>query len=277
MTDKPIQINIDEIIRSKNPKLLKQIPRFILNWFKRFVYQDYINEILRKGHGTEGKEFVDVVFNELKINIICHGLEHIPKTGGCILAANHPLGGIDGMALLKGASEIRDDLIFLANDILMNIKPLSPYFIAVNKVGKSDRNNLAQITQAYSSGKCVLIFPSGYVSRKIDGHITDLDWQKSVVVKSRQNQIPIVPVFIDGRNTERFYRISAIRKVFGIKINFEMFTLPDEMFKARGKDIHIYFGKPIPTEKLSQGNPFEVAQKIKKLVYLLKGNLLTEY
>ena len=70
MTDKPIQINIDEIIRSKNPKLFKQIPRFILNWFKRFVHQDYINEILRKGHGTEGKEFVDVVFNELKINII---------------------------------------------------------------------------------------------------------------------------------------------------------------------------------------------------------------
>jgi putative hemolysin len=181
------------------------------------------------------------------------------------------------MALLKGASKVRNDLIFLANDILMNIKPLSPYFIAVNKVGKSDRNNLAQITQAYSSGKCVLIFPSGYVSRKIEGQITDLDWQKSVVVKCRQNNLPLVPVFIDGRNTERFYRISTIRKIFGIKVNFEMFTLPDEMFKARGKDIHIYFGKPITPDKLAQGNPFEIAQKIKKIVYLLKGNLLTEY
>jgi hypothetical protein len=98
-----------------------------------------------------------------------------------------------------------------------------------------------------------------------------------VVVKCRQNNLPLVPVFIDGRNTERFYRISTIRKIFGIKVNFEMFTLPDEMFKARGKDIHIYFGKPIPSDKLAQGNPFEIAQKIKKLVYALKGNLLTEY
>jgi hypothetical protein len=98
-----------------------------------------------------------------------------------------------------------------------------------------------------------------------------------VVVKCRQNNLPLVPVFIDGRNTERFYRISTIRKIFGIKVNFEMFTLPDEMFKARGKDIHIYFGKPIPSGKLAQGNPFEIAQKIKKLVYALKGNLLTEY
>ncbi len=277
MTNKPIQINIDEIIKSKNEKLFNRIPKFLLNWFKKFIHQDYINEILRKGHGTEGKEFVEVVFEELKINVICHGIENIPVSGGCALAANHPLGGIDGMALLKGAANVRNDLIFLANDILLNIKPLSPYFLAVNKVGKSDRSSLAQISEAYSSGKCVLIFPSGYVSRKIDGKITDLDWQKSVVVKCRQNQIPIVPVFIDGRNTERFYRISTIRKIFGIKVNFEMFTLPDEMFKARGKDIHLYFGKPIAPEKLAQGNPLQIAQKIKELVYSLKGNLLTEY
>ena len=71
MTNKPIQINIDEIIKSKNEKLFNRIPKFLLNWFKKFIHQDYINEILRKGHGTEGKEFVEVVFEELKINVIC--------------------------------------------------------------------------------------------------------------------------------------------------------------------------------------------------------------
>jgi 1-acyl-sn-glycerol-3-phosphate acyltransferase len=267
-----IQIDLEGIIRNKNPKLLKRIPSFILNWFKRFIHQDYINEILRKGHGNEGSEFIQIVFNELGVKTNSFGAENIPKTGGCIIAANHPLGGMDGMAMMLEVSKVRQDFLFLANDILLLVTPLKKHFLPVNRVGNSDRKSLSLIADAYNSGAAILIFPSGFVSRKIDGKVQDLPFQKSVIKKSLEHQLPIVPAFISGQNSKRFYRISQIRKIFKININFEMFTLPDEMFKQRGKTIDITFGKVLSSDSFKGHTHVSSAENLRKLIYQLAEN-----
>jgi putative hemolysin len=252
--------------------LLNRIPRFILNWFKRFIHQDYINEILRKGHGSEGSEFIQIVFNELGVKTNSIGAENIPKTGGCIIAANHPLGGMDGMAMMLEVSKVRQDFLFLANDILLHVTPLKKHFLPVNRVGNPDRKSLSLIADAYNSGSAILIFPSGFVSRKIDGKVQDLPFQKSVIKKSLEHQLPIVPAFIGGQNSKRFYRISQFRKIFKININFEMFTLPDEMFKQRGKTIDITFGKVISSETFKGHTHVSSAENLRTLIYQLAEN-----
>lgn len=267
-----LKIDIRKILGNKNPKLLKRLPNFILNWVEKFIHQDEINYILNEGKGQVGPEFINTVFRINQVTLKSRFLDRIPEKGGCIIAANHPLGGVDGMALMAEVAKRRSDFLFLANDILMNITPLKDSFLPVNRVGSTDRKSLALISEAYASGKAIIIFPSGFVSRKIDGIVQDLPWQKSVIQKAKEHKLCIIPAFIDGENTKRFYRISKIRKILGVKANLEMFTLPDEMFKQKGKTITMTFGNPIEPEKLYRNKPIEVAAKIRELVYALKEN-----
>jgi len=267
-----LKIDIRKILGNKNPKLLKRLPNFILNWVEKFIHQDEINYILNEGKGQVGPEFINTVFRINQVTLKSRFLDRIPEKGGCIIAANHPLGGVDGMALMAEVAKRRSDFLFLANDILMNITPLKDSFLPVNRVGSTDRKSLALISEAYASGKAIIIFPSGFVSRKIDGIVQDLPWQKSVIQKAKEHKLCIIPTFIDGENTKRFYRISKIRKILGVKANLEMFTLPDEMFKQKGKTSTKTFGNPIEPEKLYRNKPIEIAAKIRELVYALKEN-----
>ncbi len=270
--DELLQVNIRKIIGSKNPKLLQRLPNFLLNWVEKFIHQDEINYILSQGKGQKGPEFIDTIFRINQVRLESSFIDRIPEQGGCIVAANHPLGGVDGLALMTEVSKRRSDFLFLANDILLNITPLKDSFLPVNKVGTTDRKSLALISDAYASGKVIIVFPSGMVSRKIDGKVQDLTWQKSVIQKAKQHKLPIIPAFVDGQNSKRFYRIAQLRKFFGIKANFEMFTLPDEMFKQKGKTIKLIFGNPISPEQLDRKKPIEVAADLRNLVYRLKSD-----
>ncbi len=267
-----LKVDLRKIIGSKNPKLLKQLPGFLLNWVERFIHQDEINFILNEGKDEKGPDFINTIFRVNNVTLKSQFIDRIPETGGCIIAANHPLGGVDGLALMAEVSKRRKDFLFLANDILLNISPLKDSFLPVNKVGSTNRDSLAKISEAYASGKVIIVFPSGLVSRKIDGVVQDLAWQKSVVQKASQHQLPIIPTFIDGQNSKRFYRIAKFRKIFGIKANLEMFTLPDEMFKQKGQTINMIFGKPISPDMLHRKKPIELAERMRQLIYKLKEN-----
>src|SRR5271157_3601795 len=94
------KIDLEEIIRSKNPRILKLIPGFILNYVKRVIHQDQVNGALEKYKDKEGIDFVECILNEMGANINVINPENIPATGRYIIASNHPLGGLDGMALM---------------------------------------------------------------------------------------------------------------------------------------------------------------------------------
>ena len=264
-----LQIDIDKILQEKSPKLKFWIPKFIVTWFKNFIHQDEMNSVLREGKDLNGVDFAQYTIDVMGAKITFVGLENIPETGGCIVASNHPLGGLDGMALMVGVSKVRDDFKFLANDILMHIAPLKDHFIPVNKLSKNSKNHL--------SNKAILVFPAGLCSRKINGKIMDLPWQKSVISKSIEHQIPVVPTFIEGENSKMFYNVANFRKFLSLKFNIEMLLLPNELYKQKGKAITVYFGKPIEYTKFSKKKILADAQQLKNFVYQIKNNLTLEF
>ena len=204
------------------------------------------------------------------VTVSHEGLENLPSSGGCIVVSNHPIGGLDGMALLQVIGEKRRDARFMVNDLLMNIRNLEDLFIGVNKHGKNQAQTLAEIDSVFAGSGVMAIFPAGLVSRKNHGIIRDLTWKKTFVTKAKQYNRLIIPVHISGRNSDFFYNLARWRNLLGIRANIEMFYLMDEMYHQLGKNLHLKFGHPIPPDRLSpQLSDHAWAQKIKEHIYNL--------
>lgn len=265
-------IDIKQVIRSKNPKLLKLLPGFVISYIRRILHEDDVNDFIsRHGHKT-GFDFVTAIIGEFKVNVVAKGQENIPPAGGCIFAANHPLGGLDGMALFKAIEPVRTDLKFIVNDILLQIKQLGSLLTGVNKHGKISAQTLENIDAIYSSGIGVLVYPAGLVSRKQNGVIKDLEWKKSFITRAKKYNLPIIPVHIGGGNSSFFYNLALFRKRIGIKANIEMFFLPDELYKQKDKTITITFGKPISAKTFDKrATDSEWAERMKTHVYALQS------
>ncbi|HLP10729.1 MAG TPA: 1-acyl-sn-glycerol-3-phosphate acyltransferase [Flavobacteriales bacterium] len=268
------KVDIEATLKSKNPKLYKRLPRFVINYIKRVTHEKDINEFLAVHGHKHDFEFLEAVIAYFNITLNVIGEENIRKSpGGIIYASNHPIGSIDGMALMHVLGKHRKDLKFIVNDILMAVKNLEGLFVGVNKHGKT--NNLArEIDALYGSDQSILVFPAGLVSRKQKGVVRDLEWKKSFISKAKKFQRDIIPVYTHGRNSKKFYNLGVWRKRLGIKANIEMFFLIDEMFKQKDKTLTFVFGKPIPYTYFDKShNDLEWAQIIKQQVYDLEKQI----
>lgn len=265
-------IDTAKAIASKNPRLLKLLPGFLLRYIKRVIHEDELNDAIGRYHNRFEHDFVDAAMEEFGVKIKVLGEQHIPKTGGVVIAANHPLGALDGMAFMKVIGKQRKDIRFLVNDILMALKNFGSLFVPVNKHGRNSQDYVDTIEKIYSSDECVLIFPAGLVSRRQKGGvIEDLQWKRSFIHKAVQNQKNIVPVHIDGRNSDFFYNLAYWRKKLSIKSNIEMFYLVDEMYRQRGKTLTFTIGEPISWKVFTPNHKDEYwAEKVKRHVYALK-------
>jgi putative hemolysin len=142
-------------------------------------------------------------------------------------------------------------------------------FIPVNKHG-SNTENLQIIHKTFESDKIMLYFPAGLVSRKQNGKIEDLEWKTTFITKAKKYERDIIPTFIEGSNSNFFYRLANIRKQLNIGANIEMLYLPNEMFKQKNKTIRIIFGKPISYEIFDKRyNYSQWAAKLKSYVYAI--------
>lgn len=261
-------INIKDVIRKKNPGLLKWMPGFVIRYVERLLHADKINTIMASFGHLHGLDFVNALIDHLDLEVVLEGAEHIPAEGGVIFASNHPLGGLDGIAFMHAVGKHRKDIKFIVNDVLLNIKNLEPLFVGVNKHGSQGREGIAQIEQAYADDHALLVFPAGLVSRKRQGIIKDLEWKKSFINKAKRYQKDILPVFINGRNSNFFYTFARLREKVGIKTNVEMFFLPDELFAQRGKKVTICIGKPISYTYFDNSkSEKEWAEEVKRIVY----------
>jgi putative hemolysin len=264
-------IDISRLIKSKNPRLLKWLPKFVINYLKRILHQEEINDFLKEHKDKKNLEFCDEVMNYFNIKVHVKGIENIPATGPVILVMNHPLGGMDGIAFISGIMRYRPDLKFIVNDLLMNVQNLKDLFVGVNKHGKNNVSVRAQIKEVFDSSNALCIFPAGLVSRKNKGKIEDLDWKKTFVTYARSLDRKVVPVFIDGKLSPFFYRLYRVRKFLGVKANIEMLYLSNELFKQRDQSISFYVGPPVQGKTYHAELPeFKAAQEYKKLVYSLK-------
>ncbi|MDE6006640.1 MAG: 1-acyl-sn-glycerol-3-phosphate acyltransferase [Muribaculaceae bacterium] len=250
----PLEINLKKILRSRISGMKgRLIPGFLISGLERLIHQDELNDVLRTTYPAVGTDFADGAYRFFDLSLEVEGLENIPDEGRFIFASNHPLGGLDGIGLIKvlGARYGDDGLKFLVNDMLMNVEPLRPVFLPINKYGAQGRAAARAIADAYASDVQILIFPAGLVSRlHPDGKIRDLEWQKSFVSKAIEYKRDIIPVRFEGRNRMSFYRLAKWRKKLGIKVNLEQAMLPAEVCASRGKAFKVTFGKPIPWQTI---------------------------
>ena len=265
-------IYIEQLFRSKNPGVAKMIPGFIYSYLKKVIHQDDINDFITRYGDRKGLDFSDAILEYLHVSYQVIGEANLPSPDGrYIFVSNHPLGGPDGIILISFLATRYPELKFPVNDLLLNLKNLNNIFLPVNKHGAQAKDAVSALEDAYASDCQMIMFPAGLVSRKQQGIIQDLEWQKSFVSKAIQHRRDIVPIFIDGRNSNFFYNLANFRKKIGLKANIEMLYLPDETFKQRNRTFTLYIGQPIEWESLDKSKkPIEWAQEIKRKVYLLK-------
>ncbi len=269
-------IDVDKVLRSKAGGAYRFIPGALKRYLKRIAHQEEINRALLDFRHLKGLEFIEAILvDRFGLDIEVVNPEFIPEEGRFIVASNHPLGGLDGMALMHIIGKKRKDIKFLANDILLEIDKLKDLFVPVDKVGRNKAEMLRAIDRCFASGELILVFPAGLVSRKQGREIRDLEWKKTFISKAVKHKRDIIPVYIRGKNSKFFYNLALWRKRLGVKLNVEMLYLPDEMFRQQSKTIRIIFGKPVPYDTFNKDLTHrEWAEKMKEHVYgLPEGKL----
>lgn len=277
---KAIQINLRQIVRERLGRYSRLVPGFVLRRLEKTICQDRLNELLRNNYPREGAEFCEGVLADLDVELTVVGEDKLPSPSQrrVVFVCNHPLGGLDGMALIAWATRRYGGPVhFVVNDLLNAVAPLRSVFVPVNKHGSQSRESIRAVDQAFAGDDPVLVFPAGLCSRRgSDGKIADLEWQKMFVNKAVEHHRNIVPLYFSGRNSDFFYNFAKIRKQLGLKFNIEMIYLPSEIFRARGSRFTLVCGDTIGWQELRSGKAaMEQAAEIRSLVYSLASRLQT--
>lgn len=266
------QIDIRKVLAQKAPSVSRKIPGCIVDYLIRVVHQDELNDILDRYKDKEGVAFMRELVDYFDLTLDLAGKENIPAGGRFIFASNHPLGGLDGICLSAVIGDrYQGNIKYPVNDLLLHIPNLRSIFVPINKHGAQGKDNARILEEAFASDNQIVTFPAGLCSRKIGGKIQDPEWKKSFIQKAVEYKRDVVPVYFDGRNSNFFYNLAKIRRALGIKMNYEMIYLPDEMFRCKHKTFRIYFGKPIPWQTFDNSKkPSEWAGWVRDMVYKLK-------
>ena len=267
-------IDIDKILKDKMGSKAKYVPRLLVGWLKHIVHQNQVNDFLWESRGHVGVEWLEDCVKYLDMTLVIEGKENLPdKNDGRLytFVSNHPLGGIDGVALGAVIGKHYDGKFrYLVNDLLMNLPGLAPLCIPINKTGRQGRNFPAMVEDGFQSDNHMLMFPAGLCSRRIDGKIHDIPWTKTFISKSVEYHRDIVPIHFGGKNSDFFYNLANLCKRLGIKFNIAMLFLVDEMYKNVHKEFVVKIGKPIPWQTFDKSRtPKEWAQWVEDRVYEL--------
>jgi putative hemolysin len=267
-------VDIENVLRSKLGAKAKWVPSPLVSWLKRIIHEDTINQFLWENRDKTGTPWLEACMQHLQATIIVEGMENLPARDDERLytfVSNHPMGGIDGVALGSVIGKQYDDRFrYLVNDLLMNLPGLAPLCIPINKTGKQARNFPAMVEAGFQSQNHILMFPAGLCSRRHNGIIRDLPWKKTFITKSIEYHRDVVPIYFEGRNSDFFYRLSNICDRYVKKVNIAMLFLVDEMYKNTGNSFHVRIGKPIPWQAFDKSKtPAEWAQYVQDQVYAL--------
>lgn len=266
-------IDVKKVFEGKSSKWSKLMPNFAIEYLRKIVHEDDINGFLENYSELKGPDFLNAYEKNYNVGFNTVAEELVPKDQQFIFAANHPLGGHDGVLLIKAVTEKFGPGRAIINDLLLHIKPLREYFIGVNKTGLHSKETVKEMDEVFEHGKHLITFPSGMVSRKKNGIIRDLDWKKTVIIRAKRHKVAVVPVHVTGQNSNFFYRFARLREMSGIKFPIEMLFLADELYKNNGSTLTFTFGKPIDyTVFDKQNKPEQWAAKLREHVYKLPEN-----
>lgn len=265
-------IDIEAILRQKLGRKMRFVPRFVVSWLKHIAHEDLVNECLTEHKDKHGVEWIDGCVDFLGMQLTVKGRENLPaKDNGKLytFVSNHPLGGIDGLALGSIIGHQYDGQFrYLVNDLLLFLPGFADLSVGINKNGAQSRDFPKRVEAVFENPTHVLMFPAGLCSRRINGRIHDIPWKKTFVSKSVQHQRDIVPIHFSGQNSNFFYRLANVCKALHIKFNIAMLFLVDEMYKNMNKPFTITIGKPIPWQTFDRSkSPAEWAVWVEDRVY----------
>lgn len=220
----------------------------------RFLKIDRVNAVHSRWASTPGVPFSHaLVEKEFKVHVRVDHEEILSRfpTGAFVTVSNHPLGAFDGIVLLHEVGTFRPDYQVMVNLFLNNLSAMRPSFIAVDPSGSADpekkRVTLQGIREAIAhvkAGHPLGFFPAGAVSKvKRDLHIRDRQWQPSIIRLISQLKVPVIPVYFHGHNST-FFNILGI-----IDWRLRTLRLPAEVFRMRGREVHLSIGEPITVEE----------------------------
>ncbi len=273
-------ISVENIVAERLPKIDSSNPLIkssALRLLKYLFHESEMTEFGKNYPDIQGVDFVEKVLDYFEFDYLVNDREksNFPYTGSVVAIANHPIGSLDGLALLKLCTDIRPDVKIVANELLWAIKPLRPLLLPVNNMaGNTAKSNMKAIEDHLAGGGALLIFPAGEVSRLGVKGVKDGKWRNGFLNFAKHAKAPIVPIHIDGKNSKFFYALSLLAKPLST------LWLIDEMFKQRNQDIRIRIGQAIEHKTY---NDLQIDRKnlkklFKKQVYsLAKKKYQTEF
>lgn len=229
----------------KNPKTYRTLVALLKVLMKEAEFQNFAQ---RYPH-IQGFDFVEQVLEYFDFSTIVSDRERerIPAWGKVVIIANHPIGSLDGLALLKLVGQTRRDVKVVVNDMLQTLEPLQSLLLPVDNMGaNTSRDSIRAIEQHLQQEGAIIIFPSGEVSRISPKGVRDGKWQQGFLRFATKTQAPIVPVFINARNSAFFYGLSILAKPLST------WWLVREMFKHSSNTVQVHIGQAINYETYSK-------------------------
>ena len=258
-------LDLNEIL---GPKMSARLPGFVKRFFARRLHIKQINDCIMKAEHYAGAGFFDEALDYIGITYKVRGEENIDLSKKYLFACNHPLGGPE--ALIIGSIFRRiygDGFMVPSNQILYNMKPLQEFFVPVSVGGRQGREIAERIVGMFESDRQVLVFPAGLCAKSIKGVVTEMPWKKMFVAQARKYQRDVFPVHISGHNSKWYFFLSWLSRTLKLKFNLGMIYLVDELFKQKGNEFVITFGKPIEYDRFDKTKTdLQWADEVKNIV-----------
>lgn len=257
-------LNIEQAVQQKFPRFQHTSPwikKPTLGFLRKITHEQEVNRFLEQHQDLRGFDFIDQVLDyfNFSYSISHRDRANIPATGRVVIVANHPLGALDGLSLLKLVGEVRRDVKIVANDMLMNFNALESLFLPVDNLSKSTRkSSVARIVDCLNNDEAVIVFPAGEVSRIRPNGVRDGKWNSGFLNFAKKTNAPILPIHIGARNSSLFYSASMVYKPLSGMM------LAHEMFNKNSQNITMRVGEPIPYQQIEQ-LPLVKAEKAKLL------------
>ena len=268
-------INIEKFLHIERNSVFYWPKKILARAIARYIREPELNELLVANKDKQGAEWARGILDTLNISIETNGEDHLQSCGRYVLVGNHPLGGVDGLAVIAIAGKYHASIRSLSHSALQIIPNTHSIIVPIETKTINSRDVVAAIDALFQSEHQVLIFPAGVVSQKTNGKIMDLPWAKTFLTKAIAYKRDIIPVYINASNSQGFYRFSRARRFLGhvTGLRFEIFSLAKEGVRPYSTTIGLTFGRPISWQTFNDSRSFYAwAQSIRSYVYYLKSN-----
>ncbi|MCG7980595.1 MAG: lysophospholipid acyltransferase family protein [Candidatus Thiodiazotropha endolucinida] len=245
-------LNVEQVLTERFPGFFNNKPQLLtkpmLTLLRMLFHEREINRFLEDHQGLRGLDFIEKVLEYFDLDYLVSNrdLENIPPTGRVVVVANHPLGALDALSLILMISRVRTDIRVVANDLLSALEPLGDLLLPVDNMGgSSSRKGIKQVYEALEREEMVIVFPAGEVSRLRPNGVRDVRWKNGFLQFIRRTEAPMLPIFIDAKNSPLFYAVSLLYKPIAALL------LVGEMFRQRSNTIGFRIGGLVPAAHLN--------------------------